>query len=82
MILWHPMIGREEMFGQTTVATIMRKGDEGPGRPLYVIVRSPALAGDKVITVSREDYDQLHPGMLVNVQRVGWGVFSTWRLKR
>ena len=70
------------MSGQTIVATIMRKGDGGPTGPFYIIVRSAAIAGDKVITISQEDYDQLHPGMLVTVQRVGWGVFSTWRLKR
>jgi len=70
------------MFGQTIVATIMRKGHEGIREPFYIIVRSAAIAGDKVITISQEDYDQLHPGMLVTVQRVGWGVFSIWKLKR
>ena len=44
-------------------------------------VRS-AMAGDKVIPISQEEFDELHPGMLVEVHRVGWGVFSTWRLRR
>ena len=76
------MIGGEEMFGQTIMATIMRKGDEGATGQFYIVVRSSALAEDKVLTISQEDYDQLQPGMLVYVQRVGWGVFSTWRLRR
>jgi ATP-dependent 26S proteasome regulatory subunit len=70
------------MVGHTIVATIMRKGDGGTRGPFYIIVRSSAIAEDIIITISQEDYDQLHPGMLVTVQRIGWGVFSTWRLRR
>jgi hypothetical protein len=74
-------IGGEEMLGKTIVATIMRKGDEGPAGQLYIIVRSYAIAIDKVITISQADFDVLHPGMLVNVRHVGWGPFSAWWLR-
>jgi len=70
------------MLGKTILATIVRKREEGLTGQFYIIVRSSAMAGDKVIPISQEDYDELHPGMLVEVHRVGWGVFSTWRLRR
>jgi hypothetical protein len=61
-------------------ATVMRKGDEGSGKGCYLIVRSSALAADKVVTISHEEYERLDAGMLVTVRQIGWGVFSTWRL--
>jgi len=69
------------MLGNTILATIVRKGEDPTGQ-FYIIVRSSAMAGDKVIPISQEEYDELHPGMLVEVHRVGCGVFSTWRLRR
>jgi hypothetical protein len=75
------MKGGEWMLGNTILATIVRKGEDPTGQ-FYIIVRSSAMAGDKVIPNSQEEYDELHPGMLVEVHRVGWGVFSTWRLRR
>jgi hypothetical protein len=78
---WRHRRGGEEMFGKTIVATIMRKGDEGSAEQLYIIVRSHAIAIDKVITISQADFDVLHPGMLVNVRHVGWGPFSAWWLR-
>jgi hypothetical protein len=46
------------------------------------VVRSSAIAVDTVITVTQEEYNQLDAGMLVNVQRIGWRLFSTWRVTR
>jgi hypothetical protein len=68
------------MQWKTITATVMRKGDEGPGKGCYLIVRSSALATDRVVTVSHEDFARLDAGMLVTVRQVGWGAFSTWRL--
>jgi hypothetical protein len=76
------MRGREEMLEKTIVATVVRKVDEGPGGQRYIVVRSSAIAVDTVITVTQEEYDQLDAGMLVNVQRIGWRLFSTWRVTR
>ena len=70
------------MQWKTITATVMRKGDGGGVGRRYLIVRSFALAVDKVVSVSREEYDHLDAGMLVMVRQVGWGAFSMWRLKR
>jgi hypothetical protein len=76
------MRGREEMLEKTIVATVVRKVDEGPGGQRYIVVRSSAIAVDTVITVTQVEYDQLDAGMLVNAQRIGWRLFSTWRVIR
>jgi hypothetical protein len=76
------MRGREEMLEKTIVATVVRKVDEGPGGQRYIVVRSSAIAVDTVIRVNQEEYDQVDAGMLVNVQRIGWRLFSTWRVIR
>jgi hypothetical protein len=76
------MRGREEMLEKTIVATVVRKVDEGPGGQRYIVVRASAIAVDTVITVTQVEYDQLDAGMLVNVQRIGWRLFSTWRVIR
>ena len=68
------------MQWKTITATVMRKGDDGRGGRRYLIVRSSALAIDKVVSVSQDDYDHLDAGMLVTVRQVGWGAFSTWKL--
>ena len=68
------------MQWKTITATVMRKGGEGSGKGCYLIVRSSALAADKVVTISHEDYARLDAGMLVTVCQVGWGAFSTWKL--
>ena len=70
------------MFRKTFTATIMRKGNDGAPGQCYIIIRSYALVADNVITVSQDDYDALHPGMIVNVQRLGWGAFTRWNLER
>ena len=70
------------MLEKTIVATVVRKVDEGPGGQRYIVVRSSAIAVDTVITVTQVEYDQLDAGMLVNVQRIGWRLFSTWRVIR
>jgi hypothetical protein len=69
------------MRNKTITATVMRKGDNGVGGGLFLIVRSSALPVDKVVSVSQEDYDNLPVGMLVMMRHVGWGAFSTWRLR-
>ncbi|HEY7093936.1 MAG TPA: hypothetical protein VH393_12190 [Ktedonobacterales bacterium] len=43
-------------------------------------MRSSALAIDKVVSVSQEDYEHLDAGMIVTMRQVGWGVFSAWKL--
>jgi len=68
------------MPSKTITATVMRKGDNGGGGGRFLIVRSSDLAVDKVVSVSREDYEHLDAGMLVMVRQVGWGAFSIWRL--
>jgi len=68
------------MQWKTITATVMRKGGEGSGKGCYLIVRSSALAADKVVTISHEDYARLDAGMLVTVRQVGWGAFSSWKL--
>ena len=70
------------MLEKTIVATVVRKVDEGPGGQRYIVVRASAIAVDTVITVTQVEYDQLDAGMLVNVQRIGWRLFSTWRVIR
>jgi hypothetical protein len=64
------------------VATITRKTDGGPNGVCQIMVRSSAMGRDHAIRVSREDYAQLHPGMLVTLFMLGWGPLSTWRLRR
>jgi hypothetical protein len=76
------MRGREELLEKTIVATVVRKVDEGPGGQRYIVVRSSAITVDAVVTVTQAEYDQLDAGMLVNVQRIGWRLFSTWRVIR
>jgi hypothetical protein len=76
------MKGPEETMGNTVVATIVRKTDEGPAGQLHIVVRASALPGDTAITVSRDDYDHLQPGMLVTVFHVGWGPLSAWWLRK
>jgi len=64
------------------IATIMQKTD-GDSEGVYQIrVRSSAMGRDQVIRVSRDEYFQLHPGMLVKVFMMGWGPLSAWRLRR
>jgi hypothetical protein len=53
------------MQWKTITATVMRKGDERPGKGCYLIVRSSVLTADKVVTISYEDYARLDAGMLV-----------------
>jgi hypothetical protein len=74
------MKGRERLSEKTIVATIVQKADEGPGGRRYIVVRSSAMAADVAITISREEYDHLHLGMLVTVFQIGWGPLSAWRL--
>ena len=69
------------MQWKTIMATVMRKGDDRGGGRRYLVVRSSALAADKVVSVSQADYDHLDAGMLVTVRQVGWGAFSMWRLR-
>jgi hypothetical protein len=76
------MKGPEETMENNVVATIVRKTDEGPAGRLHIVVRASALPGDTAITVTQAEYDQLDAGMLVNVQRIGWRLFSTWRVVR
>jgi hypothetical protein len=86
--MWHDgaaqlcMKGLEETMEANVVATIVRNTDEGPAGQFRIVVRSSAMPGDTAITVSRDDYDHLHPGMLVTVSQIGWGPFSVWRLRR
>jgi hypothetical protein len=86
--MWHDgaahlrMKGPEETMGNSVVATIVRKTDEGPAGQFRIVVRASALPGDTAITVSRDDYDQLQPGMLVTVSQIGWGPLFVWRLRR
>jgi hypothetical protein len=85
--VWHDgaahlrMKGPEETMGNNVVATIVRKTDEGPAGQRHIVVRASALPGDTAITVSRDDYDHLQPGMLVTVFHVGWGPLSAWWLR-
>jgi hypothetical protein len=69
------------MQWKTITATVMRKGNDGADGRRYLIVRSSALDCDKVVSVSQEDYDRLDASMLVTMRQVGWGAFSTWRLR-
>ena len=69
------------MQWKTITATVMRKGNNGGVGGRYLIVRSFALAADKVVSVSQADYDHLDAGMLVTVRQVGWGAFSMWKLR-
>jgi hypothetical protein len=68
-------------MGTNVVATIVRKTGEGPAGQFRIVVRSSAMSGDTAITVSRDDYDHLHAGMLVTVSQIGWGPLSVWRLR-
>ena len=70
------------MQWKTITATVMRKGNDAPSGRRYLIVRSSALDVDKVVSVSQEDYEHLEEGMLVTMRQVGWGAFSTWRLRQ
>ena len=63
-------------MGTSVVATIVRKTGEGPAGQFRIVVRSSAMPSDIAITVSRDDYDHLHAGMLVTVFQVGWGPLS------
>ena len=76
------MKGPKETMENNVVATIVRKTDEGPAGRRHIVVRASALPGDTAITVSREDYAHLQPGMLVTVFHVGWGPLSAWWLRR
>ena len=76
------MKGPKETMENNVVATIVRKTDDGPAGHLHIVVRASTLPGDTAITVSRDDYNHLHPGMLVTVSQIGWGPFSVWRLRR
>lgn len=69
------------MQWKTITATVMRKGNDSASGRRYLIVRSSALDVDKVVSVSQEDYEHLEEGMLVTMRQVGWGAFSTWRLR-
>jgi hypothetical protein len=69
------------MQWKTITATVVRKGNNGGVGGRYLVVRSSALAVDKVILVSQTAYDHLDAGMLVTVRQVGWGAFSTWKLR-
>jgi hypothetical protein len=64
------------------VATIMQKTDGGSEGVYQIRVRSSAMARDEAIRVSRDEYAQFHPGMLVTVFMMGWGPLSAWRLRR
>ncbi|HEV8191940.1 MAG TPA: hypothetical protein VGP82_10720 [Ktedonobacterales bacterium] len=64
------------------VATVMQKTDGGPGGVCQILVRSSSIGRDRVIRVSRDEFFQLHPGMLVKVFMLGWGPLSAWRLRR
>jgi hypothetical protein len=75
------MKGPEETMGANVVATIVRKSGEGPAGQYRIVVRASTLPGDTPITVSRDDYDHLHAGMLVTVFQVGWGPLSAWKLR-
>ena len=61
-------------------AAIIRKADNSPGGARYIIVRASALGEDKMIVVSGQEYEQLQPGMLVNMTKGSWGAISKWRL--
>ena len=70
------------MLEKTIVATVVRRVDEGPAGQRYILVRSSAIPVDTLVMVTKDEYDQLDAGMLVNVQRIGWRLFSTWRVIR
>ncbi len=76
------MEGTAEVMRKNVVATILRKTDDGPAGQFHIVVRSSGIAEDKTIRVSREDYDHLHPGMLVTVFKAGWGPISVWWLRQ
>lgn len=63
-------------------AAIIRKADNSPMGVRYIVVRASALGDDKTIVVSRQEYEQLQPGMLVNMTKGVWGPISKWRLMR
>lgn len=64
------------------IAAIVRKSDSGSGGSRYIIVRASALSEDKLIVVSRQEYERFQPGMLVNMTKGAWGPISKWRLRR
>ena len=70
------------MSKRTILATVMQKADEGPRGRLSLVVRSSALAADTIVTVSRQDYDHVQPGMLVTLIQVGWGPLTSWKLRQ
>jgi hypothetical protein len=63
-------------------AAIIRKAHNSPGGSCYIIVRASALGEDKMIVVSRQEYERLQPGMLVNMTKGGWGPISKWQLMK
>jgi hypothetical protein len=69
-------------MSSNVTAAIIRKADNSPGGVRYIIVRASALGDDKMIVVSRHDYEQFQPGMLVNMTKGDWGPISKWRLTK
>jgi hypothetical protein len=63
-------------------AAIIRKTDRSQDGALYLLVRASAFGEDQAVSVSRQDYDQLQPGMLVRMFRAGWGPTRQWHLRR
>ena len=70
------------LMSSTLTAAIIRKADNSPGGARYIVVRASALGDDKMIVVSRQEYEQFQPGMLVSMTKGGWGPISKWRLAK
>lgn len=69
-------------MASNVTAAIIRKADNSPSGARYIVVRASALGDDKMIIVSRQEYERFQPGMLVNMTKGGWGPISKWRLTR
>ena len=80
----NPTVNADEvhLMPNNLIAAIVRKADNSPGGSRYIIVRASALGEDKMIVVSRQEYEQFQPGMLVNMTKGVWGPISKWRLWR
>ncbi len=71
-----------QQMSNDVTAAIVRKTARSQDGALYILVRASAFGEDKAVSVSRQDYDRLQPGMLVRMFRAGWGPTSQWRLRR
>ncbi len=80
----NPTLNADEVhhMPNNLIAAIVRKSDNSPAGSRYIIVRASALGEDKWIVVSRQEYEQFQPGMLVSMTKGVWGPISKWRLRR